>query len=106
PNKQEAKKIEAAERTKILEGRHGIRRQADITFNSFTETHLKDHAELHKRSVDRDRWSRRHGRRRLSGRLCTTGQYRARSPASQQRCSSRARGKFKIFAERTIGGPW
>lgn len=54
-NKQEAKKIEAAERTKILEGRHSIRRLPDITFKAFTATYLEDHAELHKRSVSRDR---------------------------------------------------
>ena len=54
-NKQEAKKIEATERTKILAGRHGIREQPGITFRAFAETYLRDHAELHKRSVDRDR---------------------------------------------------
>jgi hypothetical protein len=54
-DKQRAKDIEARERAKILEGRHGIRRQPDITFKQFTETYLRDHAELHKRSVDRDR---------------------------------------------------
>src|SRR5262245_27938745 len=54
-NKQEAKKIEAAERTRVLEGRHGIRQQPDITFKAFTAAYLTDHAELHKRSVARDR---------------------------------------------------
>jgi len=54
-DKSQAKNIEAKERNRVLEGRHGIRRQPDITFRSFAETYLTDHAELHKRSVDRDR---------------------------------------------------
>jgi len=54
-DKQAAKDIEARERARILEGRHGIRRQPDITFRSFAETYLKDHADLHKRSAQRDR---------------------------------------------------
>jgi integrase len=41
--------------TRVLEGRHGIRQQPDITFKAFAATYLTDHAELHKRSVDRDR---------------------------------------------------
>jgi hypothetical protein len=43
-DKQRAKNIEARERGRILEGRHGIRRQADITFKKFAETYLRDHA--------------------------------------------------------------
>src|SRR5262245_13396126 len=39
-DKQKAKDIEAKERTKILEGRHGIRRQPDITFRAFAETYV------------------------------------------------------------------
>jgi integrase len=54
-DKQRAKDIEARERNRILDGRHGIRRQPDITFRKFSETYLTDHAELHKRSVARDR---------------------------------------------------
>jgi integrase len=54
-DKQQAKNIEAKERGRILDGRHGIRRQPDITFKAFAETYVRDHAELHKRSVDRDR---------------------------------------------------
>jgi integrase len=54
-DKQAGKDIEARERARILEGRHGIRRQPDITFRSFAETYLKDHADLHKRSAQRDR---------------------------------------------------
>ena len=54
-DKQQAKNIEARERSRILDGRHGIRRQADITFRTFAETYLRDHADLHKRSADRDR---------------------------------------------------
>jgi integrase len=54
-NKQEAKKIEARERSRILEGRHGIRRQPDITFRAFADTYIADHSEVHKRSAERDR---------------------------------------------------
>jgi len=54
-DKHKARDIEAKERTRILEGRHGIRRQPDITFREFAKTYLRDHAELHKRSVERDR---------------------------------------------------
>ncbi|MCA1562185.1 MAG: site-specific integrase [Acidobacteria bacterium] len=54
-DKQKAKDIEARERARILEGRHGIRRQPDITFRQFADIYLKDHADLHKRSADRDR---------------------------------------------------
>ena len=54
-DKHQAKNIEARERSRILDGRHGIRRQPDITFKAFAATYLTDHAELHKRSVDRDR---------------------------------------------------
>jgi hypothetical protein len=54
-DKHLARDIEATERTKVLHGRAGIRRQPDITFRQFAETYLKDHADLHKRSADRDR---------------------------------------------------
>src|ERR1700681_3867494 len=54
-DKHKARDVEAKERSRILDGRHGIRRQPDITLRSFTETYLKDHAEIHKRSVERDR---------------------------------------------------
>jgi hypothetical protein len=54
-NKQEAKKIEARERSRLLENRHGIRQQPDITFRTFAETYIRDFATLHKRSVQRDR---------------------------------------------------
>ena len=50
-----AEHIEARERARILEGRHGIRRLPDITFAQFARLYLKDHAELHKRTADRDR---------------------------------------------------
>jgi hypothetical protein len=33
-NKQDAKKIEAKERPRILDGRHGIRQQPDIMFRT------------------------------------------------------------------------
>ncbi len=54
--KRQALDIEARERARILEGRHGIRRLPDITFREFAKTYLRDHAELHKRSVERDRF--------------------------------------------------
>src|SRR4029077_5630063 len=54
-NKQDAKKIEAKERSRILDGRHSIRAQPDITFKTFAATYLTDYAEQHKRSVGRDR---------------------------------------------------
>jgi len=53
--KRQAFDIEARERSRFLEGRHGIRRQPDITFRQFSETYLRDHADVHKRSADRDR---------------------------------------------------
>ncbi len=49
-NKQQAKDIEARERSRILEGRHGIRRQPDVTFKEFGATYLRDHAKLNMRS--------------------------------------------------------
>ena len=54
PNKQLAKSIEAKERSRVLEGRHQIRRQPDITFRAFAETYIRDHATVNKRSVERD----------------------------------------------------
>ena len=53
-NKQLAKSIEAKERSRVLEGRHQIRRQPDITFRAFAETYIRDHATVNKRSVVRD----------------------------------------------------
>jgi hypothetical protein len=55
-NKQAAKQIEARERSRVLEGRHGIRRLPDITFAKFAETYIREYAQQHKRSVDRDRY--------------------------------------------------
>jgi integrase len=54
-DKHQARNIESRERSRILDGRHGIRRQADITFRHFADVYLRDHADLHKRSADRDR---------------------------------------------------
>src|SRR5215831_5904360 len=53
-DKSQAKDIEAKERSRILEGRHGIRRQPDITFRAFAEIYMRDHALLHKKSAKRD----------------------------------------------------
>jgi hypothetical protein len=55
-DKQKAKDIDAKERSWILEARHGIRRQPDITFAEFAKTYIKDHAELNRRSPERDRY--------------------------------------------------
>ena len=55
-DKQKAKNIEARERGRILERKHGIRRQVDVTFKAFSDTWLKDHAEPNKRSAERDRY--------------------------------------------------
>lgn len=55
-NKQDAKKIEARERSRVLEGRHQIRRQPDITFKTFANTYLTDYAQQHHRSVERDKF--------------------------------------------------
>jgi integrase len=54
-NKGQAKDIEARERSRILDGRHGIRRQPDITFKAFAAIYLRDHAELNTRSGARER---------------------------------------------------
>jgi hypothetical protein len=54
-DKHKARDIEAKERSRILEGKHGIRRQPDITFRAFAEIYLRDHADLHKKTADRDR---------------------------------------------------
>jgi hypothetical protein len=53
--KHQAHDIEARERARILDGRHGIRQQPDITFKQFAEIYRRDHADLHKRSAKRDR---------------------------------------------------
>jgi hypothetical protein len=50
-DKHQAQDIEARERARILDGRHGIRRQPDITFKQFAEIYLRDHADLHSRSA-------------------------------------------------------
>src|SRR5262245_52411982 len=54
-DKRQAQNIEARERSRILDGVHGIRQQPDITFKQFAEVYLRDHAYLHKRSARRDR---------------------------------------------------
>src|SRR5713101_9739815 len=45
-DKRRVRDIEARERARILEGRHGIRRQPDVTFRSFADTYIRDDAEL------------------------------------------------------------
>jgi len=53
-DKHRARDIEARERARILDGRHGIRRQPDITFREFAATYLSDYAIPNKRSAGRD----------------------------------------------------
>jgi integrase len=53
--KRQALDIEARERSRLLEGSHGIRRPQDVSFRAFGAVYMKDHADLHKRSADRDR---------------------------------------------------
>ncbi len=43
-DKHQARDIEAKERTRILEGRHGIRRQPDIMFRAFAKTYHDTYA--------------------------------------------------------------
>jgi hypothetical protein len=43
-DKRQAENIEARERSRFLDGRHGIRRQPDITFNDFAKIYLRDHS--------------------------------------------------------------
>jgi integrase len=54
-DKHQARNIESRERSRILDGRHGIQTLAPITFEKFAELYLQHHATLHKRSVARDR---------------------------------------------------
>lgn len=53
-DKGQAKNIEAKERSRILDGKHSIRKQPDITFREFSALYLKDYAKPHKRSWKRD----------------------------------------------------
>ncbi len=53
-DKHKARDIEARERSRILDGRHGIRRQPDTTFRDFAKTYLRDHSALNKKSTERD----------------------------------------------------
>jgi len=54
-NKQQAKAFEATEKTRMLQGKHGIRRQPDLTFAELAKIYIRDYAEQNKRSVGRDR---------------------------------------------------
>ncbi len=56
-DKGAAKNIEARERSRILEGRHGIRKQPDISFREMATLYLKDYATgtLSASSLKRDR---------------------------------------------------
>jgi integrase len=49
-----ATKIEATERTRILEGKHGIRRQKDVSFREAAKLYLDNYAAQHKLSASRD----------------------------------------------------
>ena len=61
-DKQVARDIEARERARVLDARHGIKRQPDLTFREFSATYLRDHADLNKKSAG--------GTTRLSGGYC------------------------------------
>ena len=47
--------MEAKERSRVLDGRHQIRRQPDISFREFSAAYLRDYAELNKRRPERDK---------------------------------------------------
>lgn len=49
PDKHRARDIESTERTRILEGRHGIRRQPDITLREFWPVWVENYAKQHHR---------------------------------------------------------
>jgi integrase len=52
-DKRVATNIEASERRRILEGRHGIRRLPDLTFREFASVYLRDHAQVNNRRPQR-----------------------------------------------------
>ncbi|MAG71060.1 MAG: tyrosine-type recombinase/integrase [Vicinamibacterales bacterium] len=54
-NKHQARDIEARERARILEGRHGIRRQPDITLRRFWPIFRDTYAKVHHRATTLDR---------------------------------------------------
>lgn len=49
-DKHKARDIEAKERARILDGRHGIRRQPDIAFRTFAKEYMTTHAIPNKRA--------------------------------------------------------
>ena len=54
-DKHRARDIESTERTRILEGKHGIRRQPDITLREFWPIWLENYAKQHHRESTLDR---------------------------------------------------
>ena len=56
-DKHQARDIEARERARILEGRHGIRHDSDISFRAFAQRYLTTHSAVAKRpsTAKRDR---------------------------------------------------
>jgi integrase len=54
-DKHKARDIEAKERSRILDGRHGIRRQPDITFKEFAREYMRTHAIPNKKASTRKR---------------------------------------------------
>ncbi len=54
-DKAQAKNIEARERSRILEGRHGIRRESDISFRQFAEKYRTTHLLVVKRPSTQQR---------------------------------------------------
>jgi integrase len=54
-DKSKARDIEATERTRILEGKYGIRRTPDVTFAEFAETYFKTHSIPNKKASTQKR---------------------------------------------------
>jgi integrase len=54
-DKQQAKNIEARERSRILDGKHGIRRESHISFVDFAKKYSTTHLDVEKRPSTQDR---------------------------------------------------
>ena len=100
-DKHKARDIEATERTRILEGRHGIRRQPDIAFNEFAKTFLRDHADINKRSAERDRWAIKVLNRSFGSTLL----HEITAHRIEQFKRDRLAGKWSAFRQKTAPKP-
>jgi len=54
-DKHKARDVEAKERSRILDGKHGIRRQPDVTFKTFSAEYLKTHSIPNKKASTQKR---------------------------------------------------